>query len=271
MSLNPFDGYKKAHATFALLGEAGLFKNNLDAILRKPGNADRAVAVLMREFELSEINEFAIDLEAQLAQFEVQLPKLRELGFTFNGQTDEQLIQMLRETAPDWPKGKRCFRSIQIREGEGDAGVQHTFDLHERMMKKAFAPKWWRWPKIETDKKHLRLLAGNDSHEAVFGWVCADMNANRQRDSITAVRSGDSLSDELLAFCWQFPRYCKAIDYEESPGLFAAGYELSVEGCEDWSDVPIVTRYLHAGEVYLGAYRRAGDYSDFSVPSRLRE
>ncbi len=263
--------YGDVHATVSCLAQEGLFSKGLDAIIRKPGNAARAIAALNREFKLNEVNKFFVDITTQLWRFEGMLPELRELGFTLMDKSDEEILRELQETAPDWPKGKRCFRFIQIREGEGDAGVQKTFDLHEQMMQQTFAPKWWRWDQIKTDKNHLRLLAGNSTHKSCFGWVCADMDAHRQRDSITAVRSDDSLSDELLAFCWQFPGYCKAIDYEDSPGLFAGGYELSVEGYEDWGGVPLVYRRLHTGKVQLNAYNRSNDYFNDSAPSLLRE
>lgn len=268
---NPYDGYKKAHATLVQLAEAGLFEVGLDAIIRKPGNAARAIAALMREFELDQKNEFEITLDEQLARFADRLSEMREVGLTFDGCTDEQVLEMLRKTAPAWPRGKRCFRFIQIREGVGDEGVQKTFEAHASMMEQAFTPKFWRWEEIKTDKERLRLLKGNQTHTPTIGWVCADMNANRERESITAVRGDKSLADEILAFAWQFPEYCKAIDYKKNPGLFAAGYELEVDGYERWGHVPIVYRYLGDGKVRLRAGSRADDRSDCAVPSRLRE
>jgi len=254
-----------------VLRKAGLFTDGLDAILRKKGNAKRGVDALMREFKLDGVNEFTLDLETQLERFAEALPKLRQIGFTFMDKSDEEVLRELRETAPAWPEGKRCFRFVQIREGEGGEGVQKTFDLHKQMMSQTFTPKWRRGDHIKTDKDHLRLLAGNETHKTCFGWVCADMDSNRQRNSIIAVRGDSSLADEILAFNWQFPAYCKAIDYKENPGLFAAGYELSVDGCEDWSHMPLMGRDLDTDEVDLLAHHRSIDNSVYSVPSRLRE
>lgn len=273
MSRNPlFDqNFGDLYATMAELGKAGLFENGMDALLRKPGNAQRAIEILRQEFALTNINPHKLSLDEQLEAIAKSLSVQRTCGFTFGNETDEQLINRLRETAMEWPDGRLAFRFLRNREGEGDEGVQRTFEGHAAMMKQTFDPKFWRWPKLKSDTEHLRLLNGNNTHKPVVEWMIADMGTHRDRKSITAVRDESSLADEMLAFAWQFPEYCHAIDYDQNPGLFAAGYEFEVDGHGGWSYVPIVHRSLDSDKVDLDANYASNGYSGYSVSSSLRE
>jgi len=62
------------------------------------------------------------------------------------------------------------------------------------------------------------------------------------------------------------------IDYDEVPGMFAAGYELNVpeEDDEPWRHVPYVGFDSDDGQVRLNAYWHGPGSSSYSVPS-LRE
>jgi hypothetical protein len=118
----------------------------------------------------------------------------------------------------------------------------------------------------------LRLLNGNHTHKPTIEWVTFDLNANRQRQSITAVRGPTSLADELFAFVWMFTDYIRSINYGENPGIFAGGYELNVPAehhNESWQSVPYVSwvrDYTNVDKVELNAYWRSYDNSNFSVP-----
>ncbi len=140
--------------------------------------------------------------------------------------------------------------------------------------------KFWRWDYLLSGKvplqdepdERLRLLNGNASHNAVVEWIIIDLDANRQRESITTVRGPKSLADELFVFVWLFQDYVQNINYKGNPSLFAGGYEINVpeEGGEPWRYVPCVERYLGDGTTYLSAYWRSYVNSGYSVPL-LRE
>ncbi|OGL67176.1 hypothetical protein A2856_03895 [Candidatus Uhrbacteria bacterium RIFCSPHIGHO2_01_FULL_63_20] len=182
----------------------------------------------------------------------------------------EEVFDRLAKTAPEQPKGRLAFLSLRIRLGKGQEGVANTFEAHAERIEKEFGESaFYRWEHLRSDKDRLRLLAGNDTHKSVVEWVTIDLGANRKRKSIEAVRGKLSLADEGLAFAWLHPEYVKAIDYDENPGFFLAGYELNVPEHDgrSWYGVPCVYRNTNAGGVFLDAGRYGFDYREFLVPS----
>lgn len=201
---------------------------------------------------------------------EETLNRLRKANEEQGWGITEEVFKHLAETAPALPEGRLSFRSLRIRFGNGQKGVEQTFEAHTARIKATFDPKFWRWGYLRPDKKHLRLLNGNETHTSTIEWCVIDLDANRKRQSITAVRGPDSLADEGLVFTWLFPEYVRTIDYKGNPAFFLAGYELNVPECGGgpWRRVPIVSRGLGAGGVRLGADWHGHDYSDYSVPFR---
>ena len=117
-----------------------------------------------------------------------------------------------------------------------------TFEAHVARIKTVFGEDhFWRWEHLHSGSvpyegkpvERLRLLAGNHTHKPVIEWVIVDLDANRERESVTAVRGPHSLADELLVIAWLFPDMIRAIDYVKFPGLFAAGYEVNVPGLSE--------------------------------------
>jgi len=193
------------------------------------------------------------------------------------GIADEDFVR-IAATAPAWPKGKHVYRSLRIRFGEGDGGVAMTFERHVARIKTVFGGEkgFWRWEHLHSAPvlykgepvKRLRLLAGNHTHKPVIEWVIADLDANRKRESVTAVRGPGSLADELLVVAWLFPDMVRAIDFDKYPGLFAGGYEINVPeyGDEAWRYVVIVDFRRGCRQVYVSALGRCDGRSDDSVP-----
>ena len=143
-------------------------------------------------------------------------------------------LQHLERMAPSWPKGEHAYRGFRIRFGEGSEGVASTFERHVARIKSVFGEKYFvRWNSLLSGStsyqgkqvERLRLLNGNETHKPVIEWIVADLDTNRKRDSVTAVRNEKSLADELLVITWMFPEMIRAIDHNKRPGLFAAGYE----------------------------------------------
>jgi hypothetical protein len=210
---------------------------------------------------------------------EVQIAALRRANDEEGWGIEDGVFARLAETAPAWPEGRLAFRSLRIRWDEGDEGVALTFERHVERIKKVFGGKFWRWDYLVSGRcSHnnklvdcLRLLNGNDSHKPVVEWVTFDLNANRERSSITAVRDSRSLADELFAFVWMFPDYIRSINYEENPGIFAGGYELNVPGSsgESWRNVPYVGWGRGSARVEVHAIWRSNNSSSYFVPVLL--
>ena len=223
-----------------------------------------------------------VALEKNLYEMTVdqQLTALRRANDEEKWGLTEADFERLTSTAPAWPQGKHAYRSFRIRFGEGDDGVAKTFEAHYARIQHVFGEgRYWRWELLLSGKveykgkpvERLRLLNGNHTHHAIVEWIVADLDTNRKRESITAVRDSKSLADELLVIAWLFPDMIRAIDYDKLPGLFAAGYEVNVpeDGGEAWQRVVIVSFSRDGRQVGVSAGRGLG-YSDYSVP-RLRE
>ncbi len=270
-----------------VLARAGFDGDVVLQIIKTPD-----LAVAMREAILAKLEEaakplsFVLSVEAQLARFKAA-NEAQGWGF------GEEVFAKLAASAPEWPEGKLCVRSLRIRFGEGDTGVAQTFEAHASEIRRVFgAEKYWRWEHLRSapspysgdtkelkrrfgDKpiERLRLLSGNETHKPVVEWVAIDLDTHRQRRSIEAVRDPKkSLADEMLVVTWMFPELIRAIDYDEIPGLFAAGYELNVPERDEveWQSVPYVYFYCDSGQVGLNADWHGYGRSCDSVPS-LRE
>ncbi len=255
------------NSTLRILMEAGGTTDHTDW-MRGRGNAALLIQFINERHALGEKNPYEMTVEAQLAALH-RANDEEQWGLTENDFT------LLAASAPAWPKGKHAYRSFRIRFGEGDDGVASTFERHVARIKSVFTEKGFcRWEllhsgKIEYDGKpveRLRLLNGNRTHHAVVEWIVADLDTNRKRRSITAVRDAKSLADELLVIAWMFPDMIRAIDYDKPPGLFAAGYEANIpeEAKQEWQFVVVIGR----NGVFFCS--RSDNDSTFSVP-RLRE
>lgn len=203
---------------------------------------------------------------------ETLLERLRQANRTQGWGIKRKDIDALAQTAPALPEGRLAFLSLRIRFGEGQKGVEETANAHIAEILGVHGEcNIWRWDYLRTDKRHLRLLAGNETHKPSLEWCVIDLDTHRKRQSITAVRGPKSIADEGLALSWLYPEYIRTIDYKENPGFFLGGYELNIPEYDgSWGRVPIVERHLAIGVVCLDASWRSDDYSYDSVPS-LRE
>ncbi|MEK7615233.1 MAG: hypothetical protein AAB431_02510 [Patescibacteria group bacterium] len=264
----------------ALVSHAG-FTTELGEAIRKKGGVDRAINALTREFFPPEVA--APPADPQKNPFERPaaelVTELRRANAEEKWGLTEDVFVRLLSTAPAWPVGRDSYLSFRIRFGEGDAGVEKTFEAHAARFKRVHA-KNWRWEYLLSGKKpfnkkdveRLRLLAGNDTHKPTVEWVIVDLETNRTRSDITSVRGPSSIADEGIVIGWLFPKRVEAIDYKDWCAWFCAGYELNVPefGDESWQRVPCVNRDLDSGEAELSARWRSDDGSRYSVPV-LRE
>jgi len=260
-------GFNELAPTIRSLGDAGGTVDDADW-LRKPGNASDTIAFIRERqgYATSRpgANPFAVPVETLIE-------RLRQANQAQGWSIKRKDIDALAKTAPSLPEGRLAFLSFRIRFGEGQKGVEQTANAHIAEIIRVHGEQGvWRWDYLRTDKKHLRLLVGNETQKPALEWCVIDLDAHRKRQSITAVRGPKSIADEGLVLAWLYanPR----VDYKYNPGLFLAGYELNVPEHDDepWQFVPIVLRRLEDGEFYLFALWRSRDYSAGSVPS-LRE
>lgn len=251
--------------------------------IRKKGGLDRAFKALHSEFFPVIVEApTGVPVDPDVNPFQLTVPeilkRLREASEKMGWNIGKDVYEHLAKTAPAWPKGRLAFLSLRIRFGEGSEGVAKTFEAHVDLIRQTFEPKFRRWelllsgmhPYQGKDVKRLRLLARNATHKPVIEWVRFDLDANRKRKSVTAVRDPKrSLSDEGLVFTWLFREYAPAIDYDKYPSIFLAGYESNVpeNDGESWRSVPCVGRGAAAGEVSLGAGWPGHAGSNYSVPT----
>ena len=227
-----------------------------DQIDRNPELADIMVDALRDHLSPIGRNPFEMSVEAQIASIRRAND---EEGW---GITDEVFARLAR-TAPAWPKGRHAFRFPRIRFGKGDEGVVQTFEAHATRIQHVFGEHYWRMDDLQSEKEHLRLLAGNHTHQPVVEWVTADLGDHRVRKSITDVRGSKSLADELLVVAWMFPDLIRAIDYDTTPGFVAAGYEATVSDSGEWMTTVAITLDQ---EAWLHAVHRDNAHPSLSVP-----
>jgi len=248
-----------------LLGHRG-FTSALAHAIRKPGGAGRAVRALLEEFGLG-LNPFAISVEQTLDRF-------REANLKMGWGFKEGVFAGLAKSAPDWPKEPLAFRSLRIRWGEGDHGVEVTFHRHVSWVSAVLAPDFEQSRYLDSRSAYLRLLAGNETHRPAVEWVILDLGAHRERESVYAVRGENSVADEGLVFAWLFPEYVRSIDHHENPAFFLGGYEAWSHGDNQfvlsWRRAPVFTRYPE-GKVSLWSDLVSHHEIGYTVPTILKQ
>ncbi|MBU0646509.1 hypothetical protein KJ611_03500 [Patescibacteria group bacterium] len=235
------------------------------------GCTTQAVRDISASLGFKKQSKWAYSVEEQIAAFR-QANEHGGWGFT------EADFQRLIETAPEWPDGWMKFRSLRIRLGEGPEGVAWTFEAHiheaQRVHNERSYSRYpvmngsglWRSRELRSGRGYLRLLSGNESHHSGVEWIIFDAKANRQRASVRAVRGPRSLADELLVAVWMFP---EIVWSTETPGLYAAGYELNVPEFRDkdpWAFAPTVVRCHRDDAVSVSYWPIDSQSSYLSVP-----
>lgn len=259
-----------------LLGHSG-FSDELAAMIRQKGGADKAVNALLREFGLSGTAQYPapspVAPDSLTVPISVLLHRLASANDWHGWGITSGDIQRLFKTVPDRPEGRSIVRSLRIRFGEGQEGVEQTANAHiAEIVRVHGSNRVWRWKQLRTGKKHLRLLGGNGTHKPVVEWCMIDLDRHRKRAGIAAVRGPESIADEGLVLAWLFPDYPRSIDFAENPGYILGGYELHVPeySAESWGLVPLVGRNPDADKVNLGGVWQTFDCTDFVVPCLLK-
>jgi len=265
--------HTELHPTLRALSSAGVTVDDA-TWLRRDGNAALVEAFIRRTRDQYPFKQ----------SIREQLAALHEQNNAGNWGIPMETFSYLVARAPKWPKGRDAYRSFRIRFGEGVKGVAKTFEAHAAAMKRVFGNRFWRWDSLLSGKtphqrkggedvERLRLLNGNDTHRPTVQWVIIpDLSVHRQREDITSVRNPLSLADEGLVLAWLNPKRAEAVDYEEWPAWFCAGYELNVpeHDEEPWQSVVVVGRSGGDSEASLSAYLRNDSNPSCSVPCLKR-
>lgn len=202
-----------------------------------------------------------------LAQIEALRQRNRECKLGFK---DEHFAQLPTEE-PVWSDDPRVVWVVTAyTETEGA-----TFEMYTQWIKEIYTePHYWRWDKLQSDRKHLRLLEGIKHPGRCLRLEKIHLAAHwDKRNGIRPldVRSAkDSPHAGVLAAVASFPKWVQAMDGDKVPYVWLPGYEVTVEGHNPWSLVPDVDRISGAQQVVLHAF--SADFRIFSwaVPA-LRE
>lgn len=264
-----FDTERRSSAMSALT-DAGLTDEMLKAVETDPVIAQAMVEAA--RMAIANRNPFAQTVEEQIEA-------LRRANHEEYWLIPDEVIDRLAETAPAWPQGRDTYRSFRIRLRSGHEGVIRTFEAHMARIRRVHGDeKFWRWPYLLSGRhqhdgrgvERLRLLSGHESHTPCVEWCIVQLDANRERKGgIMAVRGPKSLADEGLVLAWLFPRRTMAIDSDQWPAWFLAGYELNTpeRSSEDpWDSVPFVGRDFWAGKVSLHASWSGNGEPQYSAP-----
>lgn len=113
---------------------------------------------------------------------------------------------------------------------------------------------FWRWDKLKFDSEHLRLLNPDRyGDKPSVHWVELDMTANRGTRPKDVRNPEKSAGLQVMSAFAAHPNYPPTIDYDKTPGAWAAGIQVTIPGEGAWADVPILGWGSGGREVDLGA------------------
>lgn len=174
---------------------------------------------------------------------EEQLAELRRASEEEGWNIPDETFGRLAETAPAWPDGYNALRSFRIRFGEGDGGVQQTFEAHVWRCRTMFGDRHWADPTLGTDECPVRLRAGNATHKACVEWIVIRDFRHGEGGDAESVLSDRSLADEGLVIKWLFARFVTGACFNPWACL---GYEVNAvaKTGEEWCHT------VHVGAVW---------------------
>jgi len=219
------DTFSSGLETAKLLLGHPRFSTALAKAIRQEGGADRAVDALVREMVQRDLmnGSLAITVDDQIKLF---TEAVRQEGWDIPSDT----LLRLYDSAPPWPSGPLAVRSLRIRFGKGQAGVERTYEAHITRLIRIYGKRFSRWAstKIQSSWEQISLVAGNATHQPCVEWIVADLDTGRKREGIAQVRGALALADELLVIAWMFPKLIESTRQNGDliPGFFAGGYQI---------------------------------------------
>lgn len=189
------------------------------------------------------------DVVALFTPPERQVERVRAWNTAANWGFTEQDFAKLGEP-PAWPEGRLVAIVLDIQLETSQRTFEEAWDIIEGVH-----PNSWRWDQIQADEEHLRLYPGC-SHQRNLSWRVIDLGANRDRKP-QDVRS--EMKPELLphsALLWAaalHPNWVQAMNGNDVPFVFLAGYQLTIPGYQPWAHVPRLNWARMSREVWLNA------------------
>jgi len=160
---------------------------------------------------------------------------------------------------PSWPSQRLCAVVLEIR----FSTISATFETAWNLIKLSQRGQVWRWDKIKSDERNLRLLPGAQIHQRGLRWRIVDLAANWDEGSgvrpMDARNCRTSPDCALLWAAWYFPEWIHSMDGVNIPNIWIAGYQMTIEGYEPWFHLPHLSKdtsqlvRFHAGS---SDYRR---------------
>ncbi len=255
--------------TFSLkcLTNAGMTQDEL-AWATSPMKIHWLIETIRAERNRSRLNPFMKSIRKQ-----IELLRMHNLQGEWGIQ--EETFDRLEKTAPAWPPGRDCFRTLRVRFGCGLEGIQLTFERHMAAIARTFPGQFHRSSTVQSGPvlvegqviNRLSLINGDHSHLPVVEWVLIDASEYLFRESVIIARSGQSLADEGLVFAWMFPERISKINYRQFCALILGGYELDLpeSGSPCAHTISIDTH--QANQTVVVTSQSAGnDSAGFSVP-----
>lgn len=261
---------KEIWATVTSLSKAG-FDDRLAALLRKEGNAERAVEILSREF-FPETEEKLTGVASSPFIYSAaeQVASVLRWNEKFKGGFTKRQIQAMRDIAPH--AARYPFETTVLVPYLGK--VEKTMEFWMAVLADTH-PNFTRWPELKSDPKHLRLLKECGEFPAsTLRWEHIDLGAhwNGEDDDTDpkSVRGANSAHFGVYATLAHNPAYAETMNGTDRPYFWVPGLEVHVGGSGSWTGSPrcdwdSVRRRLLAVAGYSD-----DRYSSYSVPV-LRE
>jgi hypothetical protein len=205
-----------------------------------------------------------------------QIARVRKLNLDRGwGFTEEDFAAVVK-SVPDWLNGDLVAVTLvpYLPDGNGLGGVERTFKELWQVAASLQRGSWCWDGYDQAGPDRLRLLEGI-KHPAkdkpVLRWEVIDLGCNCNCKPIDIRNPASSPHAGILASAMLHPEWIKAMDGDEVPYVWAPGYEVNVSGGSPWQGVPYLGFDRDDREIELGCGWYGSYYSDWSVPSFIRE
>ncbi|TAK03284.1 hypothetical protein EPO34_04440 [Patescibacteria group bacterium] len=156
-------------------------------------------------------NPFALPVEELINRFRIAN---EEEGWGYG----EETFDALAKSAPELPKGRQTFLTLRIRKGEGEKGVEQTFEMHANRIERVRGFLTRRLDCLKSGKNRL-MGHDTDNHKPTVEWAVVDY-AKYSTMWYT-------FTDESLTIVWLYHEHIG--HNADHPALQLGGYKLDAE------------------------------------------
>lgn len=165
------------------------------------------------------------------------------------GFTDEQLQEL--KTAMPTEFVSRLVRALSLKIWLGDlpTTIEGLWAANQ-----AVHNRNWRYEKLKSGKKQLKLLDANRfGNQLSVTWTAIDLTANRNQHPTDVRTPQTSPGPAVLATAALHPDWPKAIDYDIVPAVWMPGLLATLPGEHAWQHVPVLDWSQFRNELYFNA------------------